>query len=79
VHSNRENVETTLLRIAEKARKDPSCKFTSLLLKPLVNVENVAREIEESAIVEEAIVAGKVEVVGVKYELDSGKVSLLNH
>lgn len=28
--SNRENVETKLLRIAEKARKDPSCKFTSL-------------------------------------------------
>lgn len=28
--SNREDVETKLLRIAEKARKDPSCKFTSL-------------------------------------------------
>lgn len=28
--SNREGVETKLLRIAETARKDPNCKFTSL-------------------------------------------------
>lgn len=35
--SNRENVETKLLRIAEKARKDPSCKFTSLF--HLMNTE----------------------------------------
>lgn len=35
--SNRENVETQLLRIAEKARKDPSCKFTSLF--HLMNTE----------------------------------------
>jgi len=30
VHSNREDVGTKLRRIAEKARKEPSCKFTSL-------------------------------------------------
>lgn len=35
--SNREDVETKLQRIAEKARKDPSCKFTSLF--HLMNVE----------------------------------------
>lgn len=35
--SNRENVETKLLRIAEKARQDPSCKFTSLF--HLMNME----------------------------------------
>ncbi len=28
--SNRESVETKLQRIAEKARKEPSCQFTSL-------------------------------------------------
>ena len=30
MHRNREPVGTKLLRIAEKARQDPSCKFTSL-------------------------------------------------
>jgi RNA-directed DNA polymerase len=30
VHSNGYDVETKLQRIAEKARKDPKCKFTSL-------------------------------------------------
>ncbi|MDP3284498.1 MAG: hypothetical protein Q8M56_08730 [Desulfobacterales bacterium] len=30
MHSNREDVGTKLRRIAEKARKEPSCKFTSL-------------------------------------------------
>ena len=35
--SNRENVGTKLQRIAEKARKDPSCKFTSLF--HLMNME----------------------------------------
>lgn len=35
--SNREDVETKLRRIAEKARKDPSCKFTSLF--HLMNTE----------------------------------------
>lgn len=35
--SNRESVETKLQRIAEKARKEPSCKFTSLF--HLMNVE----------------------------------------
>lgn len=35
--SNREDVETKLLRIAEKSRNDPSCKFTSLF--HLMNVE----------------------------------------
>ena len=30
VHSNRESVETKLGRIAEKARKEPDCQFTSL-------------------------------------------------
>jgi len=30
VHSNRESVETKLQRIAEKARKEPDCQFTSL-------------------------------------------------
>ena len=44
-----------------------------------VNVENVAVEIEHSKIVEEAIVAGKVEIVSAKYDLDNGKVSLLQH
>jgi len=37
VLSNREDVETKLRRIAEKARKDPSCKFTSLF--HLMNTE----------------------------------------
>jgi RNA-directed DNA polymerase len=37
VLSNRENVETKLLRIAEKARQEPSCKFTSLF--HLMNTE----------------------------------------
>lgn len=35
--SNRENVGTKLQRITEKARKDPSCKFTSLF--HLMNME----------------------------------------
>lgn len=35
--SNSEEVETKLLRIAEKAQQDPSCKFTSLF--HLMNVE----------------------------------------
>ena len=30
MHRNREPVETKMLRIAEKARLDPGCKFTSL-------------------------------------------------
>jgi len=37
VLSNRENVGTKLQRITEKARKDPSCKFTSLF--HLMNME----------------------------------------
>ena len=30
MHSNSETVETKLQRIAEKAPRDPKCKFTSL-------------------------------------------------
>lgn len=44
-----------------------------------VNVENVEREIEESPVIFEAVEAGKVEIVGAKYDLDNGKVTLLSH
>jgi group II intron reverse transcriptase/maturase len=37
VHGNSESVETKLRRIAEKARKEPSCRFTSLF--HLMNAE----------------------------------------
>jgi carbonic anhydrase len=44
------------------------------------NIENVSAEIKaKSPVIAEAIKAGHVKIVGAKYDLDSGKVELLDH
>lgn len=79
VHGNVGSLIASIAPAAEAAKATGATGPALVEAACNANVENVSAEIKaKSPVIAEAIKAGHVKIVGAKYDLDSGKVELLN-